>query len=1379
MKKIISLITAFVMSGTLFLSALPAGAEETALSEGQSTLESGMQVESTNSFGDLLTDKITAKNAEQQANNGCNIFSAEVTGNQAVITFETLRECTLIAAVYDESGTQLLASGSEMVEKGEKEKTVTIDIETMPQYFYFKAFLVDMSTLKPISTVYECPNYTQEMQEFFAKTVEDFDEEKVLNLDDNNSTNFAVFGEDTKIITTDGVSNKVTKADDANQQYIFENADETMTSLKAGDIFAYEYENKEILIVKVGKIEVSGATVTITGEDTSLENVFEYVKIETESDMSDATVDTSNLPEGVTCKGVEKLTETDSPKALILDGEFIDIDNSDNGVVLSLPFEFGESVLGDEDKGTYAKVSGNANLSVTVHFRLYISTSYQHCSLTADYDVSILLAIEGQAEGSIPLGTVAYTPVVGVTVKFTPSLVARVSAKIEIGGSLTGRFGFEFDSETGNRSLCESPEFKPVINMEGTFFVGLALKPELDLVGKYVAEASITAELGVEITAAAITEPQETATKRHSCVSCIDGDFSAVINLDAKIKFLKLDKLEFGIEPENLKFKIGDFYYSEDKHEFGLGECPYGDYLVNITVKDENSKPVSGAIICRPMHLSYYAETDENGNASCFLTGDCFYSLMAKKGNLCGYKNLTVENESVSLTIILDKTLPVDPIDISFSVADKDGNPVEGAEISNDFNDETAVSDAEGKAIMNLYEGNYTVFVKAEGYSDFSEKVTVDKTNPDVTVTLSKKGSSGIFGSGTNALKNPKQVKSGNSYIAVVTEDGKLYAWGKNSDGNLGNGEGGVHSAKIFTGIFVTHITSSTPVKIMDNVDFISLGSSHSAAVTKDGSLYMWGLNSSGQLGNGEAEDHYRVQNEDGTNDIKARYPNPIKIMDNVVDVSLGAFHSAAVTKDGSLYTWGANNRGQLGDGTTDNSANPIKIMDNVKSVALGGEHSAAITKDGSLYTWGYNGGGILGNGTTTDSLTPIKVMDDVSSIDLSGDTTAAITKDGSLYTWGYGKLGNGTADRSTTPIKIMDNVVSVSLGIGTDAAITENGDLYTWGGSSKYYGQLGYESQYDCLTPKKIMSNVAYVDMSKYSTRRSDSLTHSTLCSTSEAITKDKGLYIWGYNDYSSLLGADHRTPEKINNSPLSLGSLLNFRRNSLLSDESAEENDGTKAYTGLNPNTVYNFYSLKTQNTETPLSAENILYINQYVSDKNGNLNISYEPKEEYADAVTLLTTAATMDISGAEVTVPDIICNGEEQFAQPTVTLNGVTLIEGIDYDVEKDYSTSVPGDFEIVISGTGDYSGKVSASYTATCEHNYENGVCTICGDASEVVKGDANGDGKFNIRDAAFIAIMCAKGQYEDIPECADYNEDGQCNIRDAAAIAIYLATRTY
>lgn len=185
-----------------------------------------------------------------------------------------------------------------------------------------------------------------------------------------------------------------------------------------------------------------------------------------------------------------------------------------------------------------------------------------------------------------------------------------------------------------------------------------------------------------------------------------------------------------------------------------------------------------------------------------------------------------------------------------------------------------------------------------------------------------------------------RQVSLNGYCSAAVTTDGSLYMWGSNDSGQLGNG---------------TTEGSSTPVKIMDNAAYVSLGNSHSAAITTDGSLYMWGSNSSGQLGND-------VSGGDGFQyDEGIDRSLPVKIMDNAAYVSLGGGSSAAITTDGSLYTWGSNWFGVLGNGTDEDSSVPLKIMENVAYVNLGRFHSAAITTDGSLYMWGNNSDGQLG----------------------------------------------------------------------------------------------------------------------------------------------------------------------------------------------------------------------------------------------------------------------------------------------------------------------------------------------------------------------------------------------------------------------------------
>ena len=243
----------------------------------------------------------------------------------------------------------------------------------------------------------------------------------------------------------------------------------------------------------------------------------------------------------------------------------------------------------------------------------------------------------------------------------------------------------------------------------------------------------------------------------------------------------------------------------------------------------------------------------------------------------------------------------------------------------------------------------------------------------------------------------------------------------------------------------------------MKHVKQVSLGGDHSAAITENGDLYLWGNNGYGQLGDGSTE----------------RSLEPKKVMEHMKQVSLGKYHSAAISENGDLYLWGNNEYGQLGDGSTENNFFvPKKVMEHVKQVSLGGQHSAAITENGDLYLWGYDGEGQLGYGSDENSFVPKKVMEDVKQVSLGKEHSAALTENGDLYLWGYnayGQLGDGSNTDSITPTKVMENVKEVSLGDYHSAAVTEEGELYLWGGNS--YGELAEcpQNVTYCDTPKKI----------------------------------------------------------------------------------------------------------------------------------------------------------------------------------------------------------------------------------------------------------------------------------------------------------------------
>lgn len=318
----------------------------------------------------------------------------------------------------------------------------------------------------------------------------------------------------------------------------------------------------------------------------------------------------------------------------------------------------------------------------------------------------------------------------------------------------------------------------------------------------------------------------------------------------------------------------------------------------------------------------------------------------------------------------------------------------------------------------------------------------------------------GQLGNGTNCsysehgslipvkvIENIKQIGLGYYQCGAVTNDGELYMWGNNTFGQLGNG---------------TSRDSLSPKKIFDNVKQFKTNYGHSAALTENGELYLWGYSFYGQVGNGKVTPY-------GESGIL----EPVKVMDNVKHIALGTMHSAAITDSGELYLWGSNENGQLGNGEIGSkkySTQPIKIMDNISQVSLGSVHSAALTENGELYMWGSNESGQLGDKTIDYTKEPVKIMDNVKQISLGYSHSAVIKTDGSLYVWGsntFGQIGDGTNNDIYSPVKILNDVRYVCAGYHNTVALDINGDIYVWGDNE--YGQLGNGTTENSLVPVKI----------------------------------------------------------------------------------------------------------------------------------------------------------------------------------------------------------------------------------------------------------------------------------------------------------------------
>lgn len=257
----------------------------------------------------------------------------------------------------------------------------------------------------------------------------------------------------------------------------------------------------------------------------------------------------------------------------------------------------------------------------------------------------------------------------------------------------------------------------------------------------------------------------------------------------------------------------------------------------------------------------------------------------------------------------------------------------------------------------------------------------------------------------------------------------------------------------------------------------VACGYSHSGALTEDGRVYTWGADAGGletgfpMLGYGIPAE-FTQANKSVT---QSHTPQIVKSLESkfVMSLQCGGFHTACVDDAGEIFTWGLNDRGQLGHGDNLSRSQPevVEALQgrNVVEVACGHIHTLALQSNRETFSWGANGAGQLGHGSKDDILSPrtIKALlgDAVMVICAGPFHSAAINKICSVFTWGageWGRLGHGEAVDCTAPRLVEDlerkGIRSMSLGLYHTMALADNGDVYTWGRGDD--GQLGHEDK-------------------------------------------------------------------------------------------------------------------------------------------------------------------------------------------------------------------------------------------------------------------------------------------------------------------------------
>ena len=345
---------------------------------------------------------------------------------------------------------------------------------------------------------------------------------------------------------------------------------------------------------------------------------------------------------------------------------------------------------------------------------------------------------------------------------------------------------------------------------------------------------------------------------------------------------------------------------------------------------------------------------------------------------------------------------------------------------------------------------------------------------------------------------------------------GPLWAWGKNTAGQLGNG---------------LTTTTATPVEVssLTRVRQLAVGYDYSMALLEDRTVRTWGTNVHGSLGDGTSAGAYRT------------LPSGGPLLTGVKAIAAGYYHALVLMQDNTMQGWGLNANGQVGDQTkVTPRLMPVPVLNlaGVQAIAAGWHFSLALLEDTTVRAWGYNHVGQLGNNTTTDSLIPVRVLSqngevlrNVKKISCGAYHSLALLEDGTVWAWGYGywgQLGNKRRDNLSSAGPVLDRdgnrlggVKDISAGpYHALALLKDNGKVVAWGHNEE--GQLGniqYTTNARDFAAEVIDDGRALTDVTAICATGADNTEHSI------ALLRNGVVLGWGLNNFSQLGNPQHGT--------------------------------------------------------------------------------------------------------------------------------------------------------------------------------------------------------------------------------------------------------------
>jgi len=327
-------------------------------------------------------------------------------------------------------------------------------------------------------------------------------------------------------------------------------------------------------------------------------------------------------------------------------------------------------------------------------------------------------------------------------------------------------------------------------------------------------------------------------------------------------------------------------------------------------------------------------------------------------------------------------------------------------------------------------------------------------------------------------------LAGGVGHSVVLKNDGTVWTFGLNNQGQIGDN---------------TVTTRSTPVQVTAlsgvTVTAVAAGAHHTLALTSTGTLYVWGDNAYGQVG------------DSSTTDRKVPVQSSLT---NVIAIAAGEYHSLALTSAGAVYTWGRNANGQLGTGNTTQATSPQQVLTGVAAIGAGFDHSLFVKTDGTAWAVGLNSSGQLGDASTTQRTTAVQMSGVSGAVAAAGGErhSVILLSDGTLKASGYnasGQVGDASTTQRTAPVAVSTLTSVVALAVGADHALVRKSDDTVWAWGANSTGALGDGTSTTRTSPVQVTT---LSGITKIGTGHDHSL----------AVTSTGIVYSWGANGSSQL---------------------------------------------------------------------------------------------------------------------------------------------------------------------------------------------------------------------------------------------------------------------